>query len=194
MKLRTLVGIGIVGLVLPLGGLEAQVDFSRLELTGGIGGWSGDGLEAFDPGFYGQLTFFGGVSSTFAVGLTGTYADLPITVDGNSGSGDEVGLGVTLRKALGAPRTFRFFLDGYAGWSRIGTTVETFDVTSDGFVIGPGLGVEIPFAEKWNVIARGHYYYQSYGDVLLNEGINAGSADNAWRWGGQVGLSFGPIN
>jgi hypothetical protein len=93
-----------------------------------------------------------------------------------------------------APRTFRFFLDGYAGWSRIGTTVETFDVTSDGFVIGPGLGVEIPFAEKWNVIARGHYYYQSYGDVLLNEGINAGSADNAWRWGGQVGLSFGPIN
>ena len=129
MKLRTLVGIGIVGLVLPLGGLEAQVDFSRLELTGGIGGWSGDGLEAFDPGFYGQLTFFGGVSSTFAVGLTGTYADLPITVDGNSGSGDEVGLGVTLRKALGAPRTFRFFLDGYAGWSRIGTTVETFDRT-----------------------------------------------------------------
>ena len=193
MGLRTLVGIGIAALALPVGGLEGQMDFSRLELTGGIGGWSGDGVSAFDPGFYGNLTFFGGVSSTFAVGLTGTYADVPITVGDNSGSGDEIGLGVTLRKALGRHRTTRVFVDGYAGWSRVGTTVESFDVTTDGFVIGPGLGVEVPLAERWSLIGRGHYYYQSYGDILLNDGINAGSADNGWRWGVQAGASFGPL-
>lgn len=191
MKLRTLVGTGIVAFALPLTGLAAQVDFSRFEVTGGIAGWTGDEVGALDPGFYGQATLFGGVSSTFAVGLTGTYADIPF--DGIDASGDEIGLGVTLRKALGPPRTLRVFLDGYAGWSRVGTTVESFDITSDGFVIGPGLGLEVPLAERWSLIGRGHYYYQTYGEVLLNSGINAGSADSGWRWGFQAGASFGPL-
>ncbi len=191
MKLTTLLGAGMLALALPFSGLEAQTDFSRLELTGGVGGWNGDEVGGLDPGFYGQATLFGGVSSTFAVGLTGTYADIPF--EAVDASGDEIGLGVTLRKAFGEPQTTRIFFDGYAGWSRIGTQVESFDVTSDGFVIGPGLGVEVPVAERWSLIGRGHYYYQTYGDVLLNSGINAGAGDSGWRWGVQAGASFGPL-
>lgn len=191
MRLKTVAGIGFVILGLHTPALDAQVDFSRLEVTGGYAGWSGDEVDAFDPGFYGQATLFGGVSSTFAVGLTGTYADVPFAqVDA---SGDEIGLGVTLRKAFGPHRTTRVFFDGYAGWSRVSVQVETFDIAQDGFVIGPGLGVEVPLSERWTAVGRGHYYYQTYEDVLLNEGINIGSGNQGWRWGAQAGLAFGPL-
>jgi hypothetical protein len=191
MKLRTLVGTGIVTLALPFAGLEAQVDYSRLEVTGGYAGWTGDEVDNFDPGFLAQATLFGGVSSTFAVGLTGTYADIPFgPIDA---SGDEWGLGVTLRKALGRHRTTRAFFDGYAGWSRLSTRVETAEVSTNGFVIGPALGLEVPFAERWTLVGRGHYYYQTYSDVLINEGINAGDGISGWRWGVQAGLAFGPL-
>ncbi|HSM05830.1 MAG TPA: outer membrane beta-barrel protein [Longimicrobiales bacterium] len=191
MRLRELVGIGMFAAVIPMGGIAGQVDYSSLELSIGYAGWTGDAGDGFDPGIRGQFNLFGGVSSTFAVALTGTWADVPFAeVDTDA---TEWGVGVTLRKALGRAGQTRAFVDGSVGWTRLTTAVEDVDVDTDGFAIGPGLGVEIPLGSRLKAIGRGSFHYHDYGDVLVNSGIPASDGFNGWRWAAYAGLSFGPL-
>ena len=190
MRLRVLAGIGMMASVLQAGGIAAQVDYSSLELSVGYAGWTGDAGDGFDPGVRAQFNLFGGVSSTFAVALTGTWANVPFAeVDTDA---TEWGTGVTLRKALGPIGRTRAFLDGYVGWTRLTTDVEDANVTTDGFAVGPGVGVEIPMGDRFKAIGRGSFHYHDYGDVLLGA-IEASDGINGWRWAAYAGLSFGPL-
>jgi hypothetical protein len=191
MRLRVLAGIGMMASVLPAGGIAAQADYTSVEVAVGYAGWTGDAGDGFDPGVRAQFNLFGGVSSTFAVGLTGTWANVPFSeVDLDA---TEWGTGVTLRKALGPMGRTRAFLDGYVGWTRLSADVEDANVSTDGFAIGPALGVEIPLSERFKATGRGSFHYHDYGDVLLNQGIEAADGITGWRWAVYAGLSFGPL-
>ncbi|MGD2068185.1 MAG: hypothetical protein PVI57_05825 [Gemmatimonadota bacterium] len=181
----------VLALLLAPSESEAQ-GFLGLEATVGYAGWSSDDFEGFQAGPRFQLGLFAKSRPSLAFGVTGTLG----LVDLQDLEGDvtELGLAGTLRRSVGSPDGTHLCLLARAGWSRLAVDIPTatFDLTTDGFSVGPGAALSFPLGSGLHASFGGDLEWHSYRDLRLEFGSNGTDAGaSGWRWNARAGLSLG---
>ena len=180
-----LIALGLI--LIPVQG-EAQTQFRGIEASVGYAGWTGDNVDLLEPGVRTRLTLYGEASRRLGVGLTGVWGQVPI--EGLDDNANELGMGVTLRQALGSRDRPHVFIDLYAGWAQLGIDLgdASPDLREDGLALGPGLGVEIPVGSTASFTLGGDFLYYSYDQIRFESDIATETDDAGWRYGFQLGL------
>lgn len=181
----------LVALLLAPSGSEAQ-GVLGLEATVGYAGWSSDDFEGFEAGPRFQLGLFARSRPSLAFGVTGTLG--LVGLQDLEGDVTEMGIAGTLRRSVGSPDGTHLCLLARAGWSRLAVDIPTaaFDLTTDGFAVGPGVALAFPLGSGVHASFGGDLEWHSYRDLRLELGSNGpDTGASGWRWSATAGLSLG---
>lgn len=169
----------------------AQTLVNHFEAGGGYYAWSGENVDALEPGFRFQAIAGRDVNPSWLLAISGLYS--LVGVEDTLLDGNEFGLGGKVRRSFGPGDGPRVHAHLYAGWSRLSVTLPSeAEFEDDGVALGPGVGFELPLNPAVSLVVSGEAVWHGYSDLGAAEEFGLGEeGDSGWRFGVQGGLAFG---
>lgn len=183
--------LGVAALGIFGSGAGAQSPEIRgVELWAGYAGWSGEDFETFESGVRGGATVLAHTAPHVTFGLEGVVGGYGL--EGSDETLLELGANFLARLAVGPQAGYRAYVQGRVGWSRLRTSLEGIDLTTDGLVLGPEVGVEVPFSAGHVLLAASGSWH-NYGSTSAGAGtvIFPDSGGSGFQYGLRAGVVLG---